>query len=191
MTRTFSSEGTSVAVTRLLGGPCVVTQVKNKEKDGYTSIQLGFGEAKSVTKSLEGHFKKAGKNFKEVREFRVEDGSYEVGQILDVSQFAVGDSVVVTGTSKGRGFQGVVKRHHFHGHPSTHGHKDQARMPGAISAGGMQHVRKGTRMAGRMGNDRVTLHNLKVVEVNKDTNELVLSGAVPGARNGVILVIGE
>ncbi|KKS92874.1 MAG: 50S ribosomal protein L3 [Parcubacteria group bacterium GW2011_GWE2_43_12] len=129
-----------------------------------------------------------GKNLRHLKEFRIEKGEFSVGQVLDVTQFAPGDVINVTGWSKGKGFQGVVKRHGFHGHPSSHGHKDQARMPGSIGAGGVQHVRKGMRMAGRMGDAQVTISNLRVVEIRPETNELVVKGAVPGARHGLLLI---
>ena len=188
MSRTFREDGTVVPVTVLKAGPCVVTQVKDKSKDGYGAVQVGFTEAKRVNKPLAGHLKPVGKNLRHLKEFQVVEGEFSVGQTLDVSQFAPGDVVDVTGWSKGKGFQGVVKRHGFHGHPASHGHKDQARMPGAIGAGGVQHVRKGMRMAGRMGHSRATSSNLTVVAVNQEANELVVKGAVPGARHGLLLV---
>lgn len=189
MSRTFREDGTVEPVTILQAGPCVVTQVKTKDKDGYRAVQLGFDETKKpISKPKTGHLRAAGKNLKHLKEFRVDSGEYSAGQVLDVSQFAPGDIVDVTGISKGKGFQGVVKRHGFHGHPTSHGHKDQARMPGSIGAGGVQHVRKGLRMAGRMGNARVTASHLTVVAVKPETNELLVRGAVPGARNGILLV---
>ncbi len=189
MSRTFQADGTVVPVTVLQAGPCVVTQVKNESRDGYRAVQLGFVETKKpANKPRAGHLKQIGKNLRYLKEFRVKEGEYNVGQVIDVSQFVPGDVVNVTGFSKGKGFQGVVKRHGFHGHPSSHGHKDQARMPGSIGAGGVQHVRKGMRMAGRMGNEKVTVSNLTVVAVNPQENELVVKGAVPGARHGLLLV---
>ncbi len=188
MSRTFKADGTVVPVTKLKAGPCVVTQVKTLASDGYQAVQVGSGERRKLTKSIAGHLKPTGKLFRYLREFPVSEGSYQVGQTFDVTQFTPGDMVQVTGTSKGHGFQGVVKRHRFHGHPSTHGHKDQERMPGSIGAGGIQHVRKGMRMAGRMGGDRITVHNLEVVAVEPETQELVLKGAVPGAPRGLVMV---
>lgn len=187
MSRTFREDGTVVPVTTLKADPSVVTQVKTKDKDGYQAVQIGFGQAKRANQARTGHLKPVGKLFRTLREVRTTD-SYELGSAMDVSQFKAGDIVAVTGVSKGRGFQGVVKRHHFHGHPSTHGHKDQLRMPGSIGAGGVQHVRKGMRMAGRMGGDKVTVHHLEVMEVRTETNELVVKGAVPGARGGLLFV---
>ncbi len=189
MSRTFREDGTVEPVTILQAGPCVVTQVKTDDKDGYRAVQLGFGETKKpVSQPRAGHLKAVGKNLKHLKEFRIDEGEFSTGQVLDVSQFVPGDVVDVTGWSKGKGFQGVVKRHGFHGHPTSHGHKDQARMPGSIGAGGVQHVRKGMRMAGRMGNARVTASHLTVVAVKPETNELLVRGAVPGARNGILLV---
>jgi len=188
MSRTFLPDGAVVPVTRLKAGPCTVTRVRSSERDGYRAVQLGWGETKRVTKPVAGLLKASGKLFRHLKEFRVTEGEYQVGQTMDVSQFIPGDKVSVAGWSKGRGFQGVVKRHGFHGHPSTHGHKDQARMPGSIGAGGVQHVRKGMRMAGRMGGARITVHNLEVVSVLPDSHELVLKGAVPGAPRGLLLV---
>ncbi|MEK7497282.1 MAG: 50S ribosomal protein L3, partial [Patescibacteria group bacterium] len=126
-----------------------------------------------------------------LREFKIEIKDLTIGQKFDVTQFKVGDKVSVQGISKGRGFQGVVKRHGFHGHPSTHGHKDQLRMPGSIGAGGKQHVMKGKRMAGHMGVDKVTVHNLEIMGVNPELNEIMVKGAVPGARNGLIYLQNE
>lgn len=189
MSRTFREDGTVVAVTVLKAGPCVVTQLKDKAKDGYQAVQVGFSETKkAASKPKAGHLKAVGKNLRHLKEFTVTDGEYSIGQVLDVTQFTPGDMVDVTGWSKGRGFQGVVKRHGFHGHPASHGHKDQLRMPGAIGAGGIQHVRKGLRMAGRMGDAQATSRNLTVVAVKPETNELLVKGAVPGARNGLLIV---
>jgi large subunit ribosomal protein L3 len=187
MSRTFKPDGTVVAVTRLKAEPCTVTQVKTKDKDGYSAVQIGTGTRRKVSKSVEGHLKPTGKIFRTLKEFIV-DGEFQVGQTIDLSQFTPGDMVSVVGVSKGKGFQGVVKRHGFHGHPSTHGHKDQLRMPGSIGAGGLQHVRKGMRMGGRMGGDRITVHNLEVVAVEAEKNELTIQGAVPGATRGLVIV---
>jgi large subunit ribosomal protein L3 len=126
-----------------------------------------------------------------LREFRVrgtDAPALEVGQTVGVDQFAVGDMVTVVGTSKGKGFAGVVKRHHFRGHPRTHGHKDALRKPGSIGAGGVQHVPKGRRMAGHMGNERVTVKNLRIVAIDPSVNTITVSGAVPGARNSLVMI---
>ncbi len=185
MSQVFKTDGTVVPVTLLQAGPCVVTQVKSQEQDGYVAVQIGFMPAKKLTKSEEGHLKDLPK-LKVLREFRVDAVSdMKRGDTVDATTFTQGDIIDVTGTSKGKGFQGVVKRHHFRGHPSSHGHKDQQRMPGSIGAGGVQHVLKGRRMAGRMGNETVTVKNLEVVEI-RDGGVIAVKGAVPGARNAVL-----
>lgn len=187
MTQKFLADGTWVPVTVVEAGPCTVTQVKG-EKDGYQAVQIGFGFQKKLNKPLAGHFKGLD-NFRYVREFRVgESSTFERGKVIDVTSFQTGDKLDVSAVSKGKGFQGVVKRHGFHGSPATHGHKDQLRMPGSIGSGGVQHVFKGTRMAGRMGGDRVTLHNLEVVEIDAENNLLYVKGAVPGARNTLVMI---
>lgn len=185
MSQVFRPDGTVVPVTLLQAGPCVVTQVKDMNTDGYKAVQVGFMPAKKVSKPIEGHLKDLAK-LRELREFRMEeDISLKRGDTIEASSFAPGDVVNVTGTSKGKGFQGVVKRHHFHGAPASHGHKDQQRMPGSSGAGGVQHVFKGVRKPGRMGGDTVTVKNLEVVEV-RDGGVLAVKGAVPGPRNAVL-----
>ncbi len=194
-----------VAVTRIEAGPCIVVQVKGGDKDGYRAIQLGFGErkAKNINKPQQGHMKGLG-NFKYLREFRLMPGTakgrqeapkeaenLKRGDVIDASTFAAGDVVKISGTSKGKGFKGVVKRHGFHGQDKTHGTKDQVRMPGSIGSTGPQRVFKGVRMAGRMGGDRVTTANLEIIEVDKENNILLVKGAVPGARNSMVLITGE
>lgn len=188
MSQKFQEDGTVVPMTAIAAGPITVTQVKG-ERDGYTAIQVGYGKKKHLSKSVMGHLKNLG-SFRWLKEFRTND-AVEVGQQIDVTTFNVGDVIEVTGSSKGKGFQGVVKRHGFHGSPKTHGHKDQLRMPGSIGAGEPQHVFKGTRMAGRMGDEQVTVKNLKIVDIDTEKNILYVSGAVPGARNGLIIVAGE
>jgi len=178
-------DGTVVPVTLVQAGPCVVTQVKDKDSDGYTSVQVGFLPARKVSRPKEGHLKDLPK-LQVLREFRVDDVSaFKRGDTIEAATFTAGDTVDVSGVSKGKGFQGVVKRHGFHGHPSSHGHKDQQRMPGSIGAGGVQHVMKGRRMPGRMGDESVTVKNLQVVEL-RDNGIIALKGAVPGARNAII-----
>ena len=186
MSQVFLPDGTVVPVTLVQAGPCVVTQVKADGTDGYQAVQLGFLNAKRLAKPQEGHLKDLPKS-KILREFRVEGGELKRGDLLEASTLAVGDVIQVSGTSKGKGFQGVVKRHHFHGHPSTHGHKDQLRMPGSIGPGGLQHVMKGRRMAGHMGDETVTVKNLKVVDV-REGGIVAIKGAVPGARNGILKI---
>lgn len=190
MSQVFGQDGNVIPVTLVQAGPCHVTQVKTVEKDGYAAVQVGFLPAKKLSKPEEGHLKDLPK-LQVLREFRVDgEVSLKRGDVIDAATFQPGDVVEVSGTSKGKGFQGVVKRHGFHGHPTSHGHKDQARMPGSIGAGGVQHVLKGRRMAGRMGNEEVTVKNLKVVEV-RDGGILAVKGAVPGARNTVIAIIAK
>lgn len=187
MSQIFLPNGTVVPVTLVQAGPCVVTQVKTEEKDGYQAVQVGFLNAKRLTQPMTGHLKDLPKA-KIMSEFRLDvPAELKRGDVIEASAFAVGDNIEVSGTSKGKGFQGVVKRHHFHGHPSTHGHKDQLRMPGSIGAGGVQRVFKGRRMAGRMGGDMVTVKNLSVVEV-RDGGILAIKGAVPGARNAILSI---
>ena len=189
MTQVFLEDGTVVPVTLIQAGPCTVTGVRTQEKDAYTAVQLGFGtrKEKRVAKAQLGAWKDLGP-FETVREVRLEDSAaYEVGSTVEASVFEAGDKIDVTGTSKGRGFQGVVKRHGFGGAITSHGTKDQVRMPGSIGATGPQRVFKGTRMAGRMGGDRVTVKNLEVVEVRPD-GTVAVKGAVPGSRNSLVII---
>lgn len=192
MTQVFSSTGEAIPVTVIEVGPCVVTQIRNMERDGYEAVQIGFGEVKpkSLTKPEQGHLARAGRLVRYLREFgadNIED--HQVGQVLSADMFEPGQIIDVTGTSKGRGFQGVVKRHGFSGGPKTHGQSDRHRAPGSIGAGtDPGHVWKGTRMAGRMGNRRVTVQNLQVVEVLADKHLLLVRGSVPGAKNGLLMV---
>jgi large subunit ribosomal protein L3 len=194
MTQLYGANGSVIPVTALAVGPCVVVQVKTADTDGYTAIQLGFGEKKNIKKPLIGHVKgawngKEGRGFLALREIRTSvDEGVQKGDRVAIDIFSVGEKTDVTAWSKGRGFAGVVKRHHFHGHPPTHGHKDQERMPGAIGSGGVQRVFKGLRMAGRMGNERVTVKNLEIIKIDKEKGILYVKGAVPGARNGIVLV---
>ncbi len=189
MTRHFAESGIVVPVTVIEAGPCVVTQVKLPEKDGYAAIQLGFEETKRLTEPEKGHLKGL-PPLRHLRELRTDDaGQYERGQRLDVSIFKPGDVVDVIGISKGKGFAGVVKRHHFRGGPRTHGQSDRQRHPGAIASGTTPgNIVKGLRMAGRMGTDRVTVHNLRVELVDPERNLLALRGAVPGGVNGILFI---
>lgn len=187
MSQIFQETGEAVPVTVIQAGPCNVTQVKTKDKDGYVAVQLGFEPIKKLAKPQAGHVKDM-PLFRKLREFRLTEGSFERGQALTVEQFQAKDVLKVTGFSKGKGFQGVVKRHGFHGHPTTHGHKDQMRMPGSIGATFPQHVIKGKRMGGRMGGERITVANLEVVKVEADKNLLYVKGAVPGGRNSFLLI---
>jgi large subunit ribosomal protein L3 len=189
MARLFTEDRTVVEVTAIEAGPCFITQVKRAEKEGYNAVQMGFGDTKRLTQPEKGHLKKTG-NLKYLREFRSDDvASLEVGQKVDVSIFKPGDIVDVIGISKGRGFAGGVKRHHFKGGPKTHGQSDRHRAPGAIGSTTFPgRVWKGLRMAGHMGNARATVRGLKIVEANAEKNLLLLRGAVPGAKDGILLV---
>lgn len=177
-----------IPVTQIAAGPCYVVRVKTQEKEGYGAIQIGFGYKKKINKPLSGHLKPVGKNLRYLKEFIGDISKFKVGDEIKVDVFKPGDKLVVSGFSKGKGFAGVVKRHHFHGQPSTHGHKDQARMPGSIGSIRRHSgkVQKGKRMAGRMGGERVTVKNLEVMEINPEKNLLIIKGAVPGARNSLL-----
>lgn len=193
MTSLFTTDGKYTPVTLIQAGPCVVTQVKTVETDGYAAVQLGYGEkkAKRVTKAQAGHFKKANTSAKKkVAEFDVEGISPSLGDLVDVNLFEEGEFIDVVGTSKGKGFQGVVKRHNFAGvGGQTHGQHNRARHPGSIGACSWpSRVFKGMRMAGRMGGNRVKIQNLTVVRVIADKNLLVVSGSVPGAKNSYVLI---
>lgn len=191
MSQIFREDGTVVPVTLLQAGPCVVTQVRTAEKDGYDAVQLGFGEGKKQAKPQQGHLKASGAKSRVLKEFRTEGATdLKVGDAIEVSQFSPGEFVHISGVSKGKGFQGVVKRHGFKGSPATHGHKDQHRMPGSIGSGGVARVFKGTRMGGRMGGENVTVKNLEVVQVDAAKGTMAVKGAVPGARGSVVIITG-
>ncbi|MFC2041467.1 50S ribosomal protein L3 [Chloroflexota bacterium] len=189
ITQTFRDDGKAEAVTAVEAGPCTVTQVKTLAKEGYNAVQLGFGEAKRLKAPQRGHLKELGQ-FRYLREFRVDDAEAgKVGDKVDVSLFQEGDLVDVTGISKSKGFAGVVKRHGFRGGPKTHGQSDRHRHPGSIGATTSPgRVFKGTRMAGRMGGERVTVRHLEILRAVPDRNLLLVKGAVPGNRNGLLLV---
>lgn len=188
MTQLYREDG-EVVVTAIEAGPCFVTQVKTEAKDGYSAVQLGFGETKRLSSPQRGHLKDVGQ-LRYLREFNVEDvNSIQVGQRIDVDVFKTGDLIDVVGVSKGKGFAGVVKRHHFAGGPKTHGQSDRHRAPGSIGATTSPgRVLKGTRMAGRMGNRRATVRNLKVINVDLARHLLLVKGAVPGAKKGLLLI---
>lgn len=195
MTQVYAEDGQAIPVTVIEAGPCVVVQRKSKQKDGYSAVQLGFVESrkiKRVGKPMKGHFDKAGlPPCRVLREFRVDDGAeVKVGDKVSVALFAPGDNVKVAGISKGKGFQGVVKRHHFRGGAATHGSMFH-RAPGSIGASAFpSRVLKGMRAAGQMGSERVTVRNLSVVRVDAEKNILVLRGSVPGS-GGSYLVIAK
>jgi large subunit ribosomal protein L3 len=192
MTQVFTDAGEVKPVTILSTGPAVVTQVKTKEKDGYNAVQVGFGErkAKNIKKAQKGHFKDLG-NFAYVKEYRTED-KLNVGDKLDASSFKEGDKIEISATSKGKGFQGVVKRHGFHGGPRSHGQKHSEREPGSISGGTRNggRVPKGMRMAGRMGSDRITIKNLKIVQLDAASGLMLVEGAIPGRRGTLVEIKG-
>lgn len=194
MTRLFGEDGRARAGTILVTDPVTVTAVKTKEgKDAYAAIQVGMGtrRTKNISKAVLGHTK--GKGFEAIREFRGAEG-LEVGATIDASTFAVGDTVQVSGLSKGKGFSGVVKRHGFHGGPRSHGQKHTERSPGSIGGSGGRaggRVVKGKKMAGRMGTDRVTVTGLKVLVVDKAAGRIIVSGAVPGRRGTLLEVVSK
>lgn len=192
MTRIFNEEGVQVPVTVIEAGPCPIVGVRSEDEDGYQAVQLGYGakKAKRTSAGEAGHAAKAGLEAapRLLREFRTNGEEYEVGQELTVEQFEAGDRVKVTGRSKGRGFQGVVKRHGFAGRPSTHGHP-MSRNPGSLGPGtDPSRVIKGKKLPGRMGGDRKTIRNLQVVRVDGERNLLFVKGGVPGARDGYVLI---
>lgn len=189
MSQEFEENGQVVPVTIVQAGPCQVTQIKSNKKNDYKSIQLGFGNKKKISKPQQGHLKDL-PNFRYLKEFRLNDQQidFKRGDEIKVDIFNPGDIVQATGMSKGKGFQGVVKRHGFKCGPASHGHKDQLRMPGSIGATDAARVFKGTRMAGRMGHNQATVKNLKIVRVDSKENLLYIKGAVPGANYGLILI---
>jgi len=189
MTTVFTPEGLAMPVTVVEAGPCYVTQIRTPDKEGYSAVQLGFGEKRHLKKPEEGHLKNTPK-LQHLREFEVgAEGAPSVGEKIDCSIFTPGELVDVVGTSKGKGFAGVVKRHHFRGGPKTHGQSDRNRAPGSIGATTTPgRVLKGMRMAGHMGNERVTVRNLRVVRAEPERNLLLLSGPVPGPRDGLLLI---
>jgi large subunit ribosomal protein L3 len=191
MSRIFEENGKSVSVTLVEAGPCEITQVKTKEKDGYDAIQVGFikiEKQKNIKKP------QANKPFKWLREFAVspeEAKSMKVGDKIDITSFNEGDIVKVSGISKGKGFQGPMKRHGFHGrHSVSHGTKHELRTPGSTGSSVPEHIVKGKRMAGHMGTDRVSVKNLKIVKIDKENNLLAIGGALPGRRGTLLEIIG-
>ena len=192
MTGFFTSEGRYFPVTVIEAGPCVVTQIKTRASDGYDALQLGFGEKRKsrVNKPLQGHFKKSGDLcFQYLREFVVDNPEdYSLGQEITVDMFKVGDHVDVVGTTKGRGFAGVIKRYGFHRGPMTHGSRN-VRRPGSIGCSAWPaKVIKGKKMPGQYGNDRKTIRNLEIVDIRPEDNVILIKGAVPGAESGLMAV---
>ena len=193
MTSLYDDEGNNLACTVIEAGPCIVTQVKNKDKDGYDSVQLGFldKKEKNYTKSEIGHFKNAKTDPKQnICEFKNFENELNIGDVVSVDHFIEGEFVDVSGISKGKGFQGVVKRHGFAGvGQSTHGQHNRLRAPGSIGAASYPaRVFKGMRMAGQMGNEKVTVQNLKVIKIVPEKNLLLLKGCVPGHKNSIITI---
>jgi large subunit ribosomal protein L3 len=191
MTQIFDESGVMTPVTVLEAGPCVITQLKSEERDGYSAVQIGFGEAKHQAKPQAGHLKPAKANSRFLTEYRVDGDQPEmtIGDELKADVFAVGDSITVSAVSKGKGFAGTIKRHNFARGPMSHGSHNH-RAPGSIGAGYPQHVFKGQKMAGQMGNKAVTVKNLKVMEVDVENNLLVVRGAVPGPKKSLVMVRG-
>lgn len=191
MTSIFDENGKNIPCTVVEAGPCVVTQVRTKEVDGYDALQLGFDDKKTANKAAEGHAKKAGTTAKRrVVEFRDFEGEYNLGDTITVEHFTEGEFVDVSGTSKGKGFQGVVKRHGFGGvGQQTHGQHNRLRAPGSIGAASYpSRVFKGMRMAGQMGNEKVKVQNLRVLKVVPEKNLLVLKGCIPGHKNAYVTI---
>jgi large subunit ribosomal protein L3 len=191
MTSIFDENGKNIPCTVIEAGPCVITQVRTTEADGYEALQLGFDDAKKANKAAAGHAKKAGTVAKrKVVEFQGFEGEFKLGDAITVNHFAEGEFVDVSGTSKGKGFQGVVKRHGFRGvGQATHGQHNRLRAPGSIGAASYPaRVFKGMRMAGRMGGDKIKVQNLKVLKVVAEKNLLVVKGCVPGHKNAYVII---
>jgi len=194
MTHIFDAKGNDVQVSVIQAGPCFVTEIRTKDRHGYDAVQLGFEEKrdKSVKKPERGHFAKSGvKPMRLLREFRTYDiNQYKLGDAIKADAvFQAGDQVKVIGISKGKGFQGVVKRHHFRGGPVSHGQSDRMRAPGSVGGSSYpSRVFKGVRMAGRMGGDRVTVRNMKVVRVDAENNIVMVRGGIPGAKNEMVVI---
>lgn len=187
----FDEEGIAMPATLIEAGPVIVSQLRTKERDGYKAVQVGFGAKKHLNKPQRSQYKDLG-SFRHIKEFRVSEtdkADFNLGDKITVEAFKEGDKVDISGTVKGRGFQGVVKRHGFHGGPRTHGQKHSEREPGSISGGGGRpggRVAKGMRMAGRMGGNRITVKNLKILQIDPKNNFFIISGAVPGARGALL-----
>ncbi len=194
MTQIFDSSGNVIPVTVIEAGPCYVTQVRSAERDGYIAIQLGFSETKPqrLTQGQLGHLRRNNlPALRYLREFRVKSGDIDVaeGEQIKADVFTVGERVDVIGTSKGRGFAGTIKRHHFNRQPKTHGSSDRVRAPGSVGAGTSPgRVIKGLRMSGHMGDDRVTTENLEVVVVDAERNLIAVRGSIPGAKGGIVML---
>lgn len=193
MTQIISEDGVAVPVTIIQAGPVTVTQVKTVEADGYNAVQVAFGKGKNLSKAVAGHTKSAKVTPKYIREIRVEElpEGLKVGDTIDVNAFELGETVHATGTSKGKGFAGTVKRHNFSTSASSHGGNGNVRRTGSIGSMYPQKVFKGKKMAGRMGHDRVTVKNLTVAYIDPETNLIGLKGAVPGPKKGLVMIGGK
>ena len=192
MTQILSEDGVAIPVTLIKAGPVTVTQVKTVETDGYTAVQLGYGNGKNLSNAVAGHVKKAGVTPKALKEVRMDElGELKVGDAFDVAVFEVGDSVDVTGVSKGKGFAGTIKRHNYNRQRKTHGGKGDTRKVGSIGSMYPQRVFKGKTMAGHMGHEQVTVKNLTVAYVDATDGVIGLKGAVPGPRKGLVRIAGE
>lgn len=192
MTQILSEDGVAVPVTLIKAGPVTVTQVKTVETDGYTAVQLGYGEGKNLSNAVTGHVKKAGVTPKKITEVRMDEvGELKVGDAFDVAVFSVGDNVDVTGVSKGKGFAGTIKRHNYNRQRKTHGGKGNTRKVGSIGSMYPQKIFKGKTMAGRMGHEQVTVKNLLVAYVDAESGVIGLKGAVPGPRRGIVRIGGK
>ncbi len=191
MSQIYDKKGVAIPVTLIATRNNIVVQVRTKENDGYEAVQIGEGSRNQnrIAKPQKGHFKDLG-SFASVKEFRMDSPTLKIGDKVELSQFKLGDTVTVSAISKGKGFQGVVKRHGFHGGPRTHGQKHSEREPGSIGGGLRNRVPVGMRMAGRMGSDRITVTNLKVVYIDPEENILYVSGAIPGKRGTLVEVVG-
>lgn len=193
MTQILGEDGVMIPITLIQAGPCMVTQVKTVESDGYAAVQLGYGSGKNLSKAVAGHVKKSGMTPKVIQEVRVSElpADLKIGDAYDVTIFTVGDNVDVTGVSKGKGFAGTVKRHNFNTSKSTHGGNGNVRKPGSIGSMYPQKIFKGKRMAGQMGHEQVTVRNLTVAYVDLEDNLIGLKGAVPGPRRGIVTIGGN
>lgn len=193
MTQIIGEDGKVIPVTLIQAGPVTVTQVKTIEKDGYNAVQVGFGEGKNLSKAVAGHVKPSATTPNTIREFRVDElpEDISVGSVIDVNTFQIGDLVDATGTSKGKGFAGTIKRHNFSRHKKSHGGKGNVRKPGSIGSMYPQKIFKGKRMAGQMGSEQVTVKNLVVSYIDAESNLIGLRGAVPGPKKGIVLIGGK
>lgn len=195
MTSTIAEDGVVTAVTLLSASPCVITQVKTPDVDGYTAVQIGAEQAreKLVNKPQQGHFKSAGIMPKIIREIRVDQitEDLKVGETISPEVFSVGDVINVTATSKGKGWAGTIKRHNFHRQRATHGGKGNTRKPGSIGSMYPQHIFKGKKMAGQMGHEQVTIKNLKIALIDTELGVIGVTGAVPGPRKGIVVIRGK